>query len=302
MAPLGEEAPVREWKEVLVDAGKGAKRDALTDLAAALAYYGFLAVPAVLLVVLGVFSSTAGTDTIESLIGRLEGIVPEEALTLLQDSLTRASGNQGSSLVMIVVGLLLALWTAIGAMNALMRGLNTVFGCEETRSFARQKLTGLGMLACALLGMGLTVALLVLGPVLADKLGDALDMEEAFGWIWWTVQWPILILGLLVAFAGVLYLGPNVDLRRFSFFTPGALVAVIVWLVASGLFSYYVSNFASYNKAWGSLATVVIMLIWLWLSALALLFGAEVNVEAERRRGQPQGDPVEGGAGAPAKA
>jgi membrane protein len=302
MAPLGEEAPVREWKEVLVDAGKGAKRDALTDLAAALAYYGFLAVPAVLLVVLGVFSSTAGTDTIESLIGRLEGIVPEEALTLLQDSLTRASGNQGSSLVMIVVGLLLALWTAIGAMNALMRGLNTVFGCEETRSFARQKLTGLGMLACALLGMGLTVALLVLGPVLADKLGDALDMEEAFGWIWWTVQWPILILGLLVAFAGVLYLGPNVDLRRFSFFTPGALVAVIVWLVASGLFSYYVSNFASYNKAWGSLATVVIMLIWLWLSALALLFGAEVNVEAERRRGQPQGDPVVGGAGAPAKA
>ena len=290
---------MREWKAIVVGAVKGAKRDALTDLAAALAYYGFLAIPAVLLVVVGVFSRTAGTDTIESLIGRLEGVVPEEALTLIRDSLTRATENPNGGLVLIVVGLLLALWTATGAMNALMRGLNTIFGCEETRSFARQKLTGLAMLLCVLLGLGLTVGLLVLGPVLADKLGEALDLEEAFGWIWWTAQWPILLLGLLVAFAGVLYLGPNVELRRWRFFSPGALVAVGVWLVASGLFALYASQFSSYNKAWGSLAAVVIMLTWLWLSAIALLFGAEINVEAERRRGTER---VETRVGAPAKA
>jgi membrane protein len=293
---------VRKWKAIVVGAAKGAKRDNLTDLAAALAYYGFLAIPAVLLVVVGVFSRTAGTDTIESLIGRLEGTVPEEALTLIQDSLTRATENRSGGLVLIVVGLLLALWTATGAMNALMRGLNTVFGVEETRGFVRQKLTGLGMLLCVLLGLALTVGLLVLGPVLADKLGKTLDMEEAFGWIWWSAQWPILLLGLLVAFGGVLYLGPNVELRRWRLFTPGALVAVAVWLVASGLFAFYASQFSSYNKAWGSLAAVVIMLTWLWLSALALLFGAEINAEAERRRSVEPGEPAETQVEAPAKA
>jgi membrane protein len=282
---------VRRWKEIGVSAVKGAKRDAITDLAAALAYYGFLAIPAVLLVVVGVFSRTAGTDTIESLIARLEGVVPEEALTLIQDSLSRATQNRNGGLVLIVVGSLLALWTAVGAMNALMRGLNRVFECEETRGFVRQKLTGLGMLVCVLLGLGLTLGLLVLGPVLADRLGKAVDQEEAFDWIWWTVQWPILLLGLLVAFGGILYLGPNVELRRFRFFTLGAVVAIVIWLVASGLFAFYASRFGSYNKAWGSLAAVVIMLTWLWLSALALLFGAEINAEAERdparRRGEP---------------
>jgi membrane protein len=293
---------VREWKAIVVGAAKGAKRDTLTDVAAALAYYGFLAIPAVLLVVVGVFSRTAGTDTIESLVGRLEGVVPEEALTLIRDSLTRATENRSGGLVLIVVGLLLALWTATGAMNALMRGLNRVFGVEETRGFVRQKLTGLGMLLCVLLGLGLTVGLLVLGPLLADKLGKALDMEDAFGWIWWSAQWPILLVGLLVAFGGVLYLGPNVELRRWRLFTPGALVAVAVWLVASGLFAFYASQFSSYNKAWGSLAAVVIMLTWLWLSALALLFGAEINAEAERRRDVERGEPAEKRVEAPARA
>jgi membrane protein len=282
---------VRRWKEIGVGAVKGAKRDAITDLAAALAYYGFLAIPAVLLVVVGVFSRTAGTETIASLIARLEGVVPEEALTLIQDSLTRATQNRNGGLVLIVVGLLLALWTAIGAMNALMRGLNRVFECEETRGFVRQKLTGLGMLVCVLLGLGLTLGLLVLGPVLADRLGKAVDQEQAFDWIWWTVQWPILLLGLLIAFGGILYLGPNVELRRFRFFTLGAVVAIVIWLVASGLFAFYASRFGSYNKAWGSLAAVVIMLTWLWLSALALLFGAEINAEAERDPARQRGEP-----------
>jgi membrane protein len=293
---------VSEWKAIVVDAAKGAKRDNLTDLAAALAYYGFLAIPALLLIVVGVFSRTAGTDTIESLVERLEGVVPEEALTLIEDSLARATENRSGGLVLIVVGAVLALWTATGAMNALMRGLNRVFDTEEDRGFVRQKLTGLGMLLCVLLGLGLTVGLLVLGPLLADKLGSALDMEDAFGWIWWTAQWPILLLGLLVAFGGVLYLGPDVELRRWRLFTPGALVAVVVWLIASGLFAFYASQFASYNKAWGSLAAVVIMLTWLWLSALALLFGAEINAEAERRRDAGRGERPETHVGAPARA
>jgi membrane protein len=292
----------RDWKAILVRAVKETKDDDVTDIAAALAYYAFLAFPAVLLVAVGVFTLTAGTDTIESMMSRLEGVVPEEVITLLRDSLTRATENQSGGLVMIVVGFLLALWTTTGALNALMRGLNRVYDRDETRGFVKQRLTALGMFFFLLLAFALSFGLLVLGPVIADWLGDLLDLEGAIGWIWWTLQWPILLLGLLFAFAWVLFLGPNVDHPRWHFITPGAVIAVVIWVVASGLFAVYVSMFSSYNKAWGSLAAVIIMLTWLWLSALALLFGAEVNAEAERSRELRQGAPAERDLRAPAKA
>ena len=292
----------RDWKAVLVRAVKETKADNVTDTAAALAYYAFLAIPAALLVGLGAFSVLAGPETIEKLLDRLGTVVPAEAIDLVRESLTRATENQSGGLVLIVLGFLLALWTATGAMNALMRGLNFVYDRKETRGFFRQRITALGMLVCLLLAFGLSFGLLVLGPVISDWLGGLLDLEGVFGWIWWTLQWPILVVGLLLAFAGVLYLGPNVAHPRWRFLTPGSAVAVAIWIVASGLFAVYVSLFASYNKAWGSLAAVIIMLTWLWLSALALLFGAEVNAEAERSRELRQGERAEVDLQAPAKA
>jgi membrane protein len=284
---------VREWLSLLVRGAKKAKADSITDIAAALSYYAFLAIPAVLLVAVGVFTQLAGPDTIESMLERLEGIVPDEAITLIGDSLNRAIENQSGGIVLIVVGFVLALWTASGAMNALMRGLNRVYDREESRGFVRQRLTALGMLACLLLAFGLAFGLLVLGPKLSDWLGSALDAEDIFGWLWWSLQWPILVLGLLAAFAAVLYLGPDAEMKRWTFLTPGAVVAVVVWLLASGLFAVYVSLFGSYNKAWGSLAGVIIMLTWLWLSALALLLGAEVNAVADRDPARRRGEPAE---------
>jgi membrane protein len=118
-------------------------------------------------------------------------------------------------------------------------------------------------------------------------------MEAVVKVLWWTAQWPILILGLLFAFATILYLGPNVDHPRWQFLSFGTVISVVVWLVASGAFAFYVSQFGSYNKAWGSLAAVIIMLTWLWLSSLALLFGAEINAEAERSRELRRGEPAE---------
>jgi membrane protein len=291
-----------DWKAILVRAAKEAKDDYVTDVAAALAYYAFLAVPAALLVAVGVFSVVAGPDTVESMVERLEGVVPSEVIELVRDSLTRATENQAGGLALIVVGGLLALWTTTGALNALMRGLNRVYDRTETRSFLRQRLTALAMLVFLLLAFALSFGLLVLGPALTDWLGGALDLESVFGWIWWSAEWPILLLGLLLAFAGILYLGPNVAHPRWRFLTPGSVVAVVVWLAASGLFAFYVSRFGSYNKAWGSLAAVIIMLTWLWLSGLALLFGAEVNAEAERSRELRQGKPAETELQAPPKA
>jgi membrane protein len=146
------------------------------------------------------------------------------------------------------------------------------------------------------------MGMLILGPHLSDWVGNAVGLESVVSWIWWAAQWPILIGGLLGAFAGILYLGPNIEHRRFSLVTPGSVLAVLLWLAASGLFAVYVSMFGSYNKAWGTLAAVIIMLTWLWLSSLALLLGAEVNAELERSRELREGQPAETHLQAPAKA
>ncbi|HXV56613.1 MAG TPA: YihY/virulence factor BrkB family protein [Gaiellaceae bacterium] len=291
----------RDWRAILVRGGREALADNVTDIAASLSYYLFLAIPALLLLAVGVFSQTAGPGTVESMLGRLEGVVPAEALTLIDESLTRVIENRSGGVALIAVGVVLALWTASGAMNALMRGLNRVYDRDETRSFLRQRATALGMLACLVLAFGLVFVLLVLGPLLSEWVGEALELEGLLGWLWWILEWPILFLGLLGAFAAVLYLGPNVAHPRWRFLTPGAVTAIVVWLAASGLFALYVSSFGSYNKAWGSLAAVIVMLTWLWLSALALLLGAEVNAEAERSRELRQGRPAEVDLQAPAK-
>lgn len=291
----------RDYIAIVKRAGKKALADNLTDIAAALAYYSFLAIPAVLLVSVGVFGVLAGPDAITTILDRLRGVVPSESLTLIDESLTRVTQNESGSVVMVVLGFLLAIWTATGAMNALMRGLNRAYDRKETRGFLKQRLTALGMLACMLLAAALAFGLLVLGPHLSGWVGDAVGLESALEWIWWAAQWPILIAGLLAAFAGLLYLGPNVDHPRWRFLTPGSAVATLVWLLASGLFAVYVSMFGSYNKAWGSLAAVIVMLTWLWLSALAILLGAEINAEAERSRELRQGQPAEKHIQAPAK-
>jgi membrane protein len=182
-----------------------------------------------------------------------------------------------------------------------MWALNAAYDREETRGFLKRRITALAMIILLLVAFVLAFGLLVLGPHVSGWVGDAVGLEAVVNWLWWTAQWPILILGLLLAFATVLYLGPNVDHPRWSFLTVGTAIAVVVWLVASGAFAVYVGQFSSYNKAWGSLAAVIIMLTWLWISGLALLFGAEVNAEAERSRELRRGEPADGELQAPPK-
>ena len=157
------------------------------------------------------------------------------------------------------------------------------------------------MVILLLVAFALVFGLLVLGPVLSDAVGSAVGLESVVDWLWWTAQWPILLLGLLFVFATILYLGPNVDHPRWQFLTFGTAISVVVWLLASGAFALYVSSLGSFNKTWGSLAAVIIMLTWLWLSGLALLFGAEVNAEAQRSRELRRGEPAETELQAPPK-
>ena len=292
--PTPGDLSARDWGAVVVRAGKESLADHVTNLAAALAYYAFLAIPSLLLVVVGVFSLVGDEDAVSSIVERLQGVVPQEALTLIKDSLTRVTETtSGSGIALAVVGSVLAVWTLTGSMQTLMWALNSAYDREETRGFVKRRLIALAMVLLMLVAFALAFGLLVLGPAISGWIGSAVGLESIIDWLWWTAQWPILILGLLVAFATILYLGPNVDHPRWSFLTVGTVISVVVWLLASGAFALYVSQFGSYNKAWGSLSAVIIMLTWLWLSGLALLFGAEVNAEAERSRELRRGEPAQ---------
>jgi len=300
--PTPTKLSLRDYRAILVRAGKEALEDHVTNLAAAIAYYSFLAIPSLLIVAVGAFSLFAGPDAVSTIVEKLSAVAPREAVTLLEDNLRRVTEKQaGSGIALAVGGTLLALWSLTGAMQTLMWALNSAYDREETRGFLKRRITALLMVVLMLFAFTLAFGLLVLGPHLSGWIGSAVGLEAFIEWVWWTAQWPVLVLGLLLAFATILYLGPNVDHPRWVFLTFGTGLAVLVWLLASGAFAVYVSQFGSYNKTWGSLAAVIIMLTWLWLSALALLFGAEVNAEAERSRELRRGEPAEVELQAPTK-
>ena len=292
--PLPDEAPLedaagitdlgpRGYAGIFRRAARAALEDQITDAAAAVAYYTFLAIPALLLISVGVFSIFAGPGAIETILDKLGTVMPAEAVTLLENGLRRTA-EEGGGLTMIVVGGAVAAWTASGAANAVMRALNRVHGTEETRGFVRQRLVGLMMVLVGVLAFAIVFGLLILGPKLSGWIGGLVGAEGVVRWAWLLGQWPILVVGLLVAFGTVLFLGPDVKHRRWRFLSVGAAFAVALWLAASAGFAVYLAFFGSYNKTWGSLAAVIIMLTWLWLSSVALLFAAEVDAETERAR------------------
>jgi membrane protein len=267
--------------------------DHITNIAAALAYYGFLAIPSTLLVALGVFSLVADPSSVQTLVDKAGTVMPAEAQSLLEDSLSRMTQQSSGAWALIGVGGLAALWSVTGAMQNIMWALNLAYDRDESRGFVRRRLLAGLMAGCVFVAFALLLGLLVLGPHLSRWVGDAVGAESAVRWAWLLGQWPILVLGLLLAFAGILYLGPNVEHPKWSFLTLGAAIAVALWLVGSAAFAFYTSRFGSYNKAWGSLSAVVVLLTWLWLTSVALLFGAEVNAEAERSRELRRGEPAE---------
>jgi membrane protein len=292
----------RDYEAIVVRSAKQALAHGITDLAAALAYYSFLAIPAVLLVAVGLFSLFASGDAITTVIDKLGTVVPSQATQLIEDSLRRMNENKSGSLAMVIVGFVFALWTTTGAMTSFMRAVNRAYDRDESRGFVRQRLVAVQMVIAMGVAFLLVFGLLVLGPVMSGWIGSALDIEGVMGWLWWVAQWPVLLVGLLAVFATVLYLGPNVDHPRWRFITPGSVFAVVVWLVASALFAVYTSMFDTYNKTWGSFAAVIVMLTWLWVTGIALLLGAEINAETERSRELREGQPAERAIQAPSKA
>jgi len=270
---------------ILVRAGKRLLAHNGTMLASALAYGAFFAIPSVLLVVVGVFTLVVGPGTITSLMQHFNQVMPSQATSLLGSSLRRLDAHPAQSVVLTAVGFALALWSTTGAMTGYMTAINLAYERKDTRNVVRKRLVALVMVAVIGVAFLLVAVLLMFGPavehLLASHAGGA---SGAVGWIWWIAQWPILIVGLVAAFETLLYLGPDVPKRRWRLLSPGPLVAAVVWIAVSAAFAFYSSSFGSYNKTWGSLSAVIVMLTWLWLSALALLLGAEIDALRE----QPQ--------------
>jgi membrane protein len=279
-----------DYKAILIRAAKEFMNDNAMLLAQALAYSTFFAIPSVLLVVVGVFTLVAGPDTINSVIAHLHGVLPRQATDLLGQSLKQLDAKPSTSIVMTIVGFVLALWSTTGAMNAFMVAINLAYDRKDRRTFLQKRIVALKMVVVMGFAFTLVAALLIFGPVLQKWVGNALGAPGLVSWIWWLAQWPILLAGLLAAFATLLYLGPDVDHPKWQFLSLGSIVSSVLWIAFSGLFAVYTSMFSSYNKTWGTLSAVIVTMTWLWLSAMALLFGAEVNAEAERSRELRQGE------------
>jgi membrane protein len=282
-----------DWVAVFKRAGKETLDDNIPMIASALAYSTFFAIPSVLLVAVGLFTLIATPGTITTVINHFDKVMPHQASQLLGGSLHRLDHQPGTTLVVTIIGFVLALWAVTGAMNAYMTAVNIAYDRKDRRNFFKKRLTGLVMAACIGIAFLLVAAFLILGPHIEKWVGDALGIQGALTYVWWAAQWPVLIGGLLAAFATLLWLGPDVDLPRWRFVTPGSMIAVGAWLIASGAFAVYTAKFSSYNKTWGSLSAVIVMLTWLWLTGLALLFGAEVNAEVERSRELRAGEPAQ---------
>src|SRR5262249_5561179 len=223
----------RDYFAVVKRAAKKFNRDHMTSMAAALAYYAFLAIPSALLLAVGIFSVVASPQAITTLIDKLHGIMPGQATSLLEGSLRNMTQHRGTGLSVIVIGGVLAVWSLTGAMQNVMWAVNAAYDREESRGFVRRRIIALFMVVFALLGSLLAFGVLVLGPQLSTWLGKSLGAESEVKIGWDVGEWPLLFAGLFVAFAGLVFLSPGVKAPRLEVLSLGAVVAVLVLAVGS---------------------------------------------------------------------
>jgi membrane protein len=268
------------------------REDGMTDWAAALTYYGLLALfPALIALVsiVGLFGDPAATT--RKLTDIVTAIGPSTAADTFSGPIRSITSDRGAAGILFVVGLAVALWSASAYIGAFMRASNVVYETPEGRPFWKLRpLQILVTLVMVVLLALLALALVLTGPVV-DQVAGPLGVSNAATTAWDIAKWPVM-LAVVILMVGVLYhASPNVELPGFKWVTPGAIVAVVIWLVASALFALYVANFGAYDKTYGALGGVVVLLIWLWITNLALLFGLELNAERERNRELEAGVP-----------
>ena len=260
------------------------RRDNLTDWAAALTYYSLLSLfPALIAMVslIGLFGDPVSTT--KSLTEIVAALGPDSAAETFSGPIESVASSRGTAGFAFVLGLAAALWSASGYVGAFMRASNVIYETEEGRPFWKLRplqiaVTLLLILATALLA----VALVLTGPVV-DAVAEPIGVGDTAVTIWNIAKWPVMVAVFLAMLALLYYASPNARLRGFKWVTPGSLVAIAVWAIASAAFALYVANFGSYDKAYGTLGGLIALMVWLWITNLAILFGHQLNAERERQ-------------------
>jgi membrane protein len=284
--------PPRSWFAVLRRTVKEFMEDELPDRAAALTYYGVLSIFPALLVLVSLLG-VVGTSAADSILTNLQQLTPGSARDILRDAVNGIRGTAGTSSVLAIVGLAGALWSASGYIAAFIRVANTVYDVPEGRPVWKVAPLRLAVTVVLMVMLAASAVIVVFSGGLAEQAGKAIGLGSAALTAWSYAKWPVLVL-LVVAMIALLYWAtPNVRVRGFRWLTPGSVLAVALWLVASGAFALYVANFGSYNKTYGTLAGVIIFLVWLWLSNLAILLGLELDAEIARERAIVGGMPTD---------
>ncbi|MDG4789163.1 YihY/virulence factor BrkB family protein [Micromonospora sp. WMMD1102] len=284
--------PRGAWAAVLRRTLREAQADNLTDWAAALTYYGVLSLFPVLLVLVAVLG-LLGDAAVRGVRNVVRDVVPAaSARDILLTGIDQVQGSTGTAGVVAVLGILGAFWTASGYLGAFTRAANVIYDVPEGRPLARTLLLRVGLTALVGLLVLVSLVLLVFSGRLSAQLGRRLGVGEAGVTAWDIGKWPVLVLLVSLIFAVLYWAAPNVR-QRFRWISPGGVFAVLVWAVVSAGFALYVSYFASYNRTYGSLAGVIVFLVWLWLSNVAILLGAELSAELERERTIRSGGPAD---------
>src|SRR3954467_6824316 len=259
------------------------QRDNLTDWAAALTYYGILAIFPALLALVSVLG-LVGHSATQPLIDNLGTVAPGPAKEIFTSAIQNLQKSQGAAGVLFIVGLATALWSASGYVAAFMRATNAIYDVEEGRPIWKALPTRVGTTLVLLVMLAAVAIGVVLTGGLARQVGNLIGVGGTAVDVWNIAKWPVILIVVMTMFAFLYWAAPNVKQPKFKLISPGGILAVLLWILASAGFAFYVAKFASYNKTYGALGGVIVFLVWLWISNIALLLGAEFNAELERER------------------
>ncbi|MGP4109325.1 YihY/virulence factor BrkB family protein [Streptomyces sp. 4N509B] len=279
---------LRTWWAGVRRALKQFKADDISDWAAALTYYGVLSVFPGLLALVSL-AGLIGDAAIDPLTDNVETLAPGPARDILTTMLDELRGGQGRAGLALVVGVALALWSASGYVAGFMRASNTIYRVEKDRPAWKALPLRVAITALLVVFAALISASVVLTGTLARRAGDVLGLSDRFVSVWNVAKWPVLVV-LVALFVAVLYWIAPAERRPFRWVSPGSLLAVLLWLLASAAFGLYVANFGSYDKTYGSFAAIIVFLIWLWISNTALLLGLVLDAGLERQEREEEED------------
>jgi membrane protein len=262
------------------------KDDQITLIGAGVAFYWFLAVFPLMIAAVGIVALLHGESLLAGVRKGIETTLPSGAAKVLVDAISRGGAANAGGFVAVLIGIAIALYSASSGMVAVQDGLDKAYDVRESRKFVKKRALGLMLTLAALVLGGIATALLVFGQPLGEPLAEVLPLGGAFTLVWTVVRWVVTVLAVMTLFSIFYRIGPNRERALSGWLSIGSLVAAVIWLAASLGFSFYVSSFGgTYAETYGSLAGVIVLLLWMFLSALALLIGAEVNAVLEQRRG-----------------